>query len=68
VAALAGQIGVTVVTISVLKNQRAKAVRFSTVTALRYEDRHLRALSGEPDDCGEPPQRRDTTPPRRRSG
>lgn len=32
--ALAEQIGVTVVNLSVLKNQRAKAVRFSTLTAL----------------------------------
>ncbi len=31
---LAEQIGVTVVNLSVLKNQRAKAVRFSTLTAL----------------------------------
>ena len=34
VAALAERIGVTVVNISVLKNQRAKAVRFSTLTAI----------------------------------
>ena len=34
VTALAERIGVTVVNISVLKNQRAKAVRFSTLTAL----------------------------------
>lgn len=33
-AALAGQIGVTVVNLSVLKNQRAKAIRFSTLTAI----------------------------------
>jgi putative transcriptional regulator len=33
-AALAEQIGVTVVNLSVLKNQRAKAIRFSTLTAL----------------------------------
>jgi putative transcriptional regulator len=32
--ALAEQIGVTVVNLSVLKNQRAKAVRFSTLTAI----------------------------------
>lgn len=32
--ALAEQIGVTVVNLSVLKNQRAKAVRFSTLSAL----------------------------------
>jgi putative transcriptional regulator len=32
--ALAEQIGVTIVNLSVLKNQRAKAVRFSTMTAL----------------------------------
>ena len=34
VAALADAVGVTVVNISVLKNDRAKAVRFSTLTAL----------------------------------
>lgn len=34
VTALAERIGVTVVNISVLKNQRAKAIRFSTLTAL----------------------------------
>lgn len=33
-AALADQIGVTVVNLSVLKNNRAKAVRFSTLTAI----------------------------------
>ncbi len=33
-AALAEQIGVSVVNLSVLKNQRARAVRFSTLTAL----------------------------------
>jgi putative transcriptional regulator len=33
-AALAAQIGVTVVNLSVLKNQRAKAIRFSTLTAI----------------------------------
>lgn len=32
--ALADQIGVTNVNLSVLKNQRAKAIRFSTLTAL----------------------------------
>lgn len=32
--ALADQIGVTIVNLSVLKNQRAKAVRFSTLTAI----------------------------------
>ena len=32
--ALAAQIGVTIVNLSVLKNQRAKAVRFSTLTAI----------------------------------
>jgi putative transcriptional regulator len=32
--ALAEQIGVSIVNLSVLKNQRAKAVRFSTLTAL----------------------------------
>ena len=32
--ALAETIGVTIVNLSVLKNQRAKAVRFSTLTAI----------------------------------
>jgi putative transcriptional regulator len=32
--ALADQIGVTIVNLSILKNQRAKAVRFSTLTAI----------------------------------
>ena len=31
---LADQIGVTIVNLSILKNQRAKAVRFSTLTAI----------------------------------
>jgi putative transcriptional regulator len=33
-SALADAVGVTVVNLSVLKNNRAKAVRFSTVTAI----------------------------------
>ncbi len=33
-AALAEQVGVSVVNLSVLKNGRAKAIRFSTLTAL----------------------------------
>lgn len=33
-AALADAVGVTVVNLSVLKNNRAKAIRFSTLTAL----------------------------------
>ena len=33
-AALAQAVGVTVVNLSVLKNNRAKAVRFSTLTAI----------------------------------
>lgn len=33
-AALAESVGVTVVNLSVLKNNRAKAIRFSTVTAI----------------------------------
>lgn len=33
-AALAEAVGVTVVNLSVLKNNRAKAVRFSTLTAI----------------------------------
>jgi putative transcriptional regulator len=32
--ALADRIGVTIVNLSILKNQHAKAVRFSTLTAL----------------------------------
>jgi putative transcriptional regulator len=32
--ALADRIGVSIVNLSVLKNQRAKAVRFSTLTAI----------------------------------
>jgi putative transcriptional regulator len=33
-AALAPQVGVTVVNLSILKNNRAKAIRFTTLTAL----------------------------------
>lgn len=33
-AALSERIGITVVNLSILKNNRAKAVRFSTLTAL----------------------------------
>ena len=33
-AALAEEVGVTVVNLSVLKNNRAKAIRFSTLTAI----------------------------------
>ncbi|HMT32188.1 MAG: helix-turn-helix domain-containing protein [Actinomycetales bacterium] len=33
-AALADAVGVTVVNLSVLKNNRAKAIRFSTLTAI----------------------------------
>lgn len=33
-AALADAIGVTVVNLSILKNNRAKAIRFSTLTAI----------------------------------
>ena len=35
--ALAERIGVSIVNLSVLKNQRAKAVRFSTLTAICEE-------------------------------
>ncbi|MCW2832631.1 MAG: transcriptional regulator [Nocardioides sp.] len=42
--ALAEQIGVTIVNLSVLKNQRAKAVRFSTLTAI------CQALDCQPGD------------------
>jgi putative transcriptional regulator len=41
---LAEQVGVTVVNLSVLKNGRAKAVRFSTLTAI------CRALDCQPGD------------------
>ena len=41
---LAAQVGVTVVNLSVLKNGRAKAVRFSTLTAI------CRALDCQPGD------------------
>lgn len=41
---LADRVGVTVVNLSVLKNQRAKAVRFSTLTALCH------ALDCQPGD------------------
>lgn len=33
-SALADEVGVTVVNLSVLKNNRAKAIRFSTLTAI----------------------------------
>ena len=42
--ALAEEIGVTIVNLSVLKNQRAKAVRFSTLTAV------CQALDCQPGD------------------
>ncbi|GAA5069396.1 helix-turn-helix domain-containing protein [Streptomyces similanensis] len=41
---LAARVGVTVVNLSVLKNDRAKAIRFSTLTAL------CRALDCQPGD------------------
>jgi putative transcriptional regulator len=41
---LAEQVGVTVVNLSILKNGRAKAVRFSTLTAI------CRALDCQPGD------------------
>ena len=41
---LADRVGVTVVNLSILKNQRAKAVRFSTLTALCH------ALDCQPGD------------------
>ena len=43
-AELAARVGVTVVNLSVLKNQRAKAIRFSTLTALCH------ALDCQPGD------------------
>lgn len=43
-AELADRVGVTVVNLSVLKNGRAKAVRFSTLTAI------CRALDCQPGD------------------
>jgi putative transcriptional regulator len=42
--ALAEKIGVTIVNLSVLKNQHAKAIRFSTLTAI------CRALDCQPGD------------------
>ena len=42
--ALAEEIGVTIVNLSVLKNQRARAVRFSTLTAV------CQALDCQPGD------------------
>jgi putative transcriptional regulator len=42
--ALAEKIGLTIVNLSVLKNQHAKAVRFSTLTAI------CRALDCQPGD------------------
>ncbi|MBB1245341.1 helix-turn-helix transcriptional regulator [Streptomyces durbertensis] len=36
-AELAGRVGVTVVNLSVLKNDRAKAIRFSTLSAICRE-------------------------------
>ncbi len=33
-AELAGQVGITVVNLSILKNNRAKAIRYSTLAAL----------------------------------
>ena len=51
---LADRVGVTVVNLSVLKNQRAKAVRFSTLTAICH------ALDCQPGDLisveGSPPR------------
>lgn len=32
--ALAGQVGLTIVNLSILKNNRARAIRFSTLTAI----------------------------------
>ncbi|GAW47836.1 MULTISPECIES: helix-turn-helix domain-containing protein [unclassified Nocardioides] len=49
--ALADRIGVTIVNLSILKNQRAKAVRFSTLTAL------CEALDCQPGDLFELEQR-----------
>lgn len=54
-SALAEQVGVTVVNLSVLKNNRARAVRFSTLTAL------CDALSCQPGDLF---SLRITSPPR----
>ena len=38
-AALSERVGITVVNLSILKNNRAKAVRFSTLTALCRDSR-----------------------------
>lgn len=50
-AALAERVGITVVNLSVLKNDRAKAIRFSTLVALCRE---LDCTPGDLFSVGEP--------------
>lgn len=57
---LASRVGVTVVNLSVLKNDRARAVRYSTLTAI------CDALDCQPGDVLSVPPRRSGTPTRRR--
>lgn len=54
---LAARVGVTVVNLSILKNNRAKAIRFSTLTAI------CRELNCQPGDLLS--IREDQSPPRR---
>ena len=51
-SALAERVGITVVNRSVLKNDRAKAIRFSTLVALCRE---LECTPGDLFSVGEPP-------------
>lgn len=51
-SALAERVGITVVNLSVLKNDRAKAIRFSTLVALCRE---LECTPGDLFSVGEPP-------------
>lgn len=57
-AALAAEVGVTVVNLSVLKNNRAKAIRFSTLTAvcdvLGCSVGELLAVEPQPAQRGQP--------------
>lgn len=57
---LASRVGVTVVNLSVLKNDRARAVRYSTLTAV------CDALDCQPGDVLSVPPRRPADPPRNR--
>ena len=57
---LASLVGVTVVNLSVLKNDRARAVRYSTLTAI------CDALGCQPGDVLSVPPRRTAAPARQR--